>query len=63
VSLIRQAYQAGQLHRIKDKQEVKSVLNTVMKKDWVIYIKPYLKKPHPGGLSLEQVQFTLRKPF
>ena len=45
VSLIRQAYQAGQLHRIKDKQEVKSVLNTVMKKDWVIYIKPYLKKP------------------
>ena len=45
VSLIRQVYEAGELHRIKAPQAVKTVLNTVMKKDWVIYIKPYLKKP------------------
>jgi len=45
VSLIRQAYQEGQLPRIKDPQEVKTVLDTAMKKEWVIYIKPYLKNP------------------
>jgi Putative transposase/Transposase zinc-binding domain len=45
VSLIRQAYQAGELQRIKQPQEVTSVLNTVMQKTWVIYIKPYLTQP------------------
>ena len=45
MNLIHQVYTDGQLHQIKASQEVKTVLNTVMKKDWVIYIKPYLKKP------------------
>jgi len=45
VSLVRQAYQAGELFRIKQPQEVKKVLNQVMQKTWVIYIKPYLKNP------------------
>ena len=45
VSLVRQAYQAGELFRIKQPQEVKKVLDQVMKKKWVIYIKPYLENP------------------
>ncbi len=45
VSLVRQAYQAGELFRIKQPQQVKQVLDEVMKKTWVIYIKPYLEKP------------------
>lgn len=45
VSLMRQAYQSGELFRIKNSQEIKTILDQVMKKTWVIYIKPYLKKP------------------
>jgi hypothetical protein len=45
VSLVRQAYQAGELFRIKQPQQVKQVLDKVMKKIWVIYIKPYLENP------------------
>ena len=45
VSLVRQAYQAGELFRIKQPQQVKQVLDEVMKKTWVIYIKPYLENP------------------
>jgi hypothetical protein len=45
VSLVRQAYQTGKLFRIKQPQQVKQVLNEVMKKTWVIYIKPYLENP------------------
>lgn len=45
VSLIRKAYEAGQLVRIEHPLEVKTILDTLMKKQWAIYIKPYLKKP------------------
>lgn len=45
VSLIRQAYQRGELFRIKNTREIKTILDQVMKKTWVIYIKPYLKNP------------------
>ncbi len=45
VSLVRQAYQGGKLFRIKQPQQVKKVLNEVMSKTWVIYIKPYLENP------------------
>lgn len=45
VSLVRQAYQAGELFRIKQPQQVKQILGEVMKKTWVIYIKPYLENP------------------
>jgi len=45
VSLVRQAYQAGELFRIKQPQQVKEILHEVMKKTWVIYIKPYLENP------------------
>jgi len=45
VSLVRQAYQKGELFRIKQSQQLKQVLDEVMKKNWVIYIKPYLENP------------------
>jgi hypothetical protein len=45
VSLVRQAYQGGELFRIKKPQQVKQILDEVMKKTWVIYIKPYLENP------------------
>jgi len=45
VSLVRQAYQGGELFRIKQPRQVKQVLDEVMKKTWVIYIKPYLENP------------------
>lgn len=45
VSLIRQAYQQGELSRITRVGEVNRILNDVMRKCWSIYIKPYLKNP------------------
>ncbi len=44
VSLLRQAWQQGQLSRIIQAQEVDRLLNTLMGTPWVIYIKPYIKK-------------------
>lgn len=45
VSLIRQAYQQGELARITRSNEVNTLLEIVMHKVWSIYIKPYLKNP------------------
>lgn len=45
VSLLRNAWQQGDLFRIAHANEVSQVLDTVMSKDWSIYIKPYLKNP------------------
>ncbi len=45
VSLLRKAYQQGDLHRITQSNEVNDVLNTVMGKRWSVYIKPYLSQP------------------
>ncbi len=45
VSLLRSAYQQGQLFRIARANEVDSVLDKVMSKKWSIYIKPYLQNP------------------
>lgn len=45
VSLIREAYQQGQLSRITRVGEINRILNKVMRKSWSIYIKPYLKNP------------------
>ena len=45
VSLLRSAYQQGQLFRITRANEVDNVLDKVMSKKWSIYIKPYLENP------------------
>ena len=45
VSLLRSAYQQGQLFRITRASEVNNVLDKVMSKKWSIYIKPYLENP------------------
>ncbi|MCK5478099.1 MAG: IS91 family transposase [Methylococcales bacterium] len=45
VSLLRSAYQQGQLFRIIRANEVDKVLDQVMSKNWSIYIKPYLENP------------------
>ena len=45
VSLLRSAYQQGQLFRITRDDEVNSILGEVMSKKWSIYIKPYLEHP------------------
>jgi len=45
VSLLRSAYQQGQLFRITRDNEVNKVLDEVMSKKWSIYIKPYLENP------------------
>ena len=45
VSLLRSAYQQGQLFRITRANEVDTVLDIVMSKKWSIYIKPYLENP------------------
>jgi hypothetical protein len=45
VSLIREAYQQGQLFRIIRVNEVDQSLDKVMSKTWSIYIKPYIKNP------------------
>ena len=45
VSLIRQAYQQGELSRITRINEMNTILDAVMHKTWSIYIKPYLKNP------------------
>jgi hypothetical protein len=45
VSLLRSAYQQGELFRITRANEVDNVLDQVMSKKWSIYIKPYLQNP------------------
>jgi hypothetical protein len=45
VSLLRNAYQQGQLFRITRANEVDNVLDKVMCKKWSLYIKPYLQNP------------------
>ncbi len=45
VSLLRQAYQQGELCRVIRANEVNSILDAVMHKTWSVYIKPYLKNP------------------
>jgi len=45
VSLLRHAYQQGELYRITRDNEVNTVLDKVMRKKWSIYIKPYLEHP------------------
>ncbi len=45
VSLLRSAYQQGELFRITRANEVDKVLDQVMRKKWSIYIKPYLENP------------------
>ena len=45
VSLLRSAYQQGQLFRITRANEVDALLDKVMSKTWSIYIKPYLENP------------------
>ena len=45
VSLLRNAYQQGELFRITHDNEVSEVLDEVMRKKWSIYIKPYLENP------------------
>jgi len=43
VRALRQSEQRGELHRLRD-ADIKSTLDTLMKKDWVVYSKAYLKK-------------------
>lgn len=45
VSLLRKSYKDGDLCRITHKDEVNEVLNTVMKKPWVVYTKACHGKP------------------
>jgi hypothetical protein len=45
VSLLRSAYQQGQLFRITRANEVDNVLDKMMSKKWSLYIKPYLQNP------------------
>ncbi len=45
VSLIREAYQQGQLFRLTRTDEVNNVLDEVMSKSWSNYIKPYIEDP------------------
>ncbi len=45
VSLLRSAYQQGELFRITRANEVDNILDQVMSKKWSIYIKPYLENP------------------
>lgn len=44
VSALRQARGTGQLHRVRE-EDVSSVLNNLMRKDWVVYSKPCIKQP------------------
>jgi len=45
VSLLRSAYQQGELFHITRANEVDTVLDQVMSKKWSIYIKPYVENP------------------
>ncbi len=45
VSALRKAHKNGKLHRIKAAKQVDDVLNTLMRKDWVINTKPHIRKP------------------
>ena len=44
VSLLRRAYQKGELAE-RNAGEVDKTLDTLMAQDWVVYTKPWLKKP------------------
>ena len=44
VSALRQAWRDGKLHRITQPRQVDTVLNEVMKKDWVLHTQPHLNK-------------------
>ncbi len=44
VSLLRQAWQQGQLSRITHAREIDQLLNELMGTPWVVYIKPYIQK-------------------
>jgi len=44
VSLLRQAWQQGELSRITQAREVDHLLNELMGTPWVVYIKPYIQK-------------------
>ena len=45
MSLLRRAYQQGELFRITRDNEVNTVLNDVMSKRWSVYIRPCIEKP------------------
>lgn len=45
VSLLRDSVRQGQLQRLRNKDAVDTLLDTIMAKKWSIYIKPYLKEP------------------
>ncbi len=45
VSALRQATKVGELHRIIRPGEIDATLNQLMKSDWVVYTKAYLKQP------------------
>jgi hypothetical protein len=45
VSELRQAWQRGELHRITRSGEVDELLDQLMGKDWVVYTKPWLRRP------------------
>jgi len=45
VSELRQAYEQGELNRITHPGEVDALLDRLMALDWVVYTKPWLKKP------------------
>lgn len=45
VSALRKAAKAGELARIKSAVEIKTVLDTLMQKDWVVYARHALKQP------------------
>lgn len=44
VSLLRQAWQHGELPRLADGAAVDTTLDSVMAKDWVVYTKPWLQR-------------------
>ncbi len=45
VSELRQAYTDGKLQRITDAEAVDELLDRLMGLDWVVYTKPWLRKP------------------
>jgi hypothetical protein len=45
VSLLRKAYAQGELPRLSDPGEVETMLDALMAQDWVVYTKPWLRRP------------------
>lgn len=45
VRLLRQAYAQGELPRLTDPGEVEAMLDALMAQDWVVYTKPWLRRP------------------